>query len=262
MDNDSLNKKTFYVRLGLSVIVFIAALVNSLTAFAITQEDPECIVDKTHIFLNSVNNFFKSTRGFKFGLMIITALIYDIGGVALAYAWIMFIKTWRPVVIIVLYLALKLFCQYIFIMKYPDDNLWEFPGFPSLLISYKHSNNFFFSGPVGLSIIFGYELTKLDSKVYRTIGWIVYSNIALQVFLDLSIRSHYFIDIVAGYFAAHYLILVADSIYPYFDKLYPLDENVDMMTGDNYSKLNGSPTLTGSSRTSSKDFGINCDIRK
>jgi hypothetical protein len=54
-------------------------------------------------------------------------------------------------------------------MRYPEGYLWDYPGFPSIFIPYGKTNDFFYSGHVGLCVIVFHEL--ITAKKYR---WAAY----------------------------------------------------------------------------------------
>ena len=42
-------------------------------------------------------------------------------------------------------------------MKFPEDWFWDDPGVPSIVVGYLRTNDFFFSGHVGMPIINAFE---------------------------------------------------------------------------------------------------------
>lgn len=97
-------------------------------------------------------------------------------------------------------------------MRYPTGYIFDDPGFPSLLISYKKTNDFFFSGHVGAPIIIGLEF-------YHFLGnkWIIFLCLfssLFEAFVMVVYRGHYCIDLVVGLVCAHYIFMMyqgADS---------------------------------------------------
>jgi hypothetical protein len=96
-----------------------------------------------------------------------------------------------------------------FTMKYPDGYLWEFPGFYSLTVPYGKTNDFFYSGHVGICLI--------NSLEFNANKWFIMSKISflmmiLQGFLMIVARGHYSIDLLAGIVFAHYFWVMAERL--------------------------------------------------
>jgi hypothetical protein len=87
-------------------------------------------------------------------------------------------------------------------MKFPDGYLWDNPGFPSIMVSYLKTNDFFFSGHCGLPILLlcEYRFLKIN---YMSLFCIF--TFFLEAFTMLSLRGHYSIDVIAGAIFAHYI---------------------------------------------------------
>jgi len=94
-------------------------------------------------------------------------------------------------------------------MKYPPGYLWDYPGFPSLSVSYLRTNDFFFSGHVGLPTIFGLEHKRLG---YRLMMWFCVFTVFLEAFTMVATHGHYIIDLMTGVVMAHYLTIIASEL--------------------------------------------------
>jgi hypothetical protein len=93
-------------------------------------------------------------------------------------------------------------------MRFPDGYLWDYPGFPSLFVSYIKSNDFFYSGHVGLPVLQICEFHKI--KKYN---WIPVSAfiVILEFFTMIVLRGHYTVDLFAGILIAHYSFMISDK---------------------------------------------------
>jgi PAP2 superfamily C-terminal len=85
--------------------------------------------------------------------------------------------------------------------------LWEFPGFYSITVPYGKTNDFFFSGHVGCCIINFLE--------FKANGWNRFASFSaltciFQTALMVSLRGHYFIDLISGVIFAHYMWMMAE----------------------------------------------------
>ena len=203
-------------------------MLNSLTNFAVSETEVDCIIDYSHIALKGVNNFFKSHSSLKKFSLFIIGIIIDSSAVILSYNFILKGKTWKPLIISIHFLLFKILCNFVFEMSYPEDSLLEYSGIPSILISYKFNKNPFFASLTGLNIIFVSELKRnvIENKQSNFMKYFVkicYANIPFKIFVDLSIRSHYIIDELTALILAHYCIISSDEITNFFDDNFPLD---------------------------------------
>jgi hypothetical protein len=217
----------------LSITVITVASYNSFTNFAVTDKETLCIYDYTHILLNGFNHFFKNNEIMKCLCQAIISVTMDISAIFLAINWIFKGRTWRPIVETTFFLFLKLLCSCLFQMRYTEDNLFSPCGFPSVLVSYNKTNDLFFSGLIGLNLIFATNLEKIceilkrkkkENKILNILCIILYLLIVLQFIIDLSIRSHYIIDEVSGLISAHFCVLSSKETSDFIDNKFPLSE--------------------------------------
>ena len=96
-----------------------------------------------------------------------------------------------------------------FLTRYPDGYEWEFPGFYSISVPYGATNNLFFNTTVGLCMI-----NFCEFKTNRCYKLAVLTIVALiyQVFLLITLRANYEIDIFAGIIFGHYSWMAAERI--------------------------------------------------
>jgi hypothetical protein len=153
-------------------------------------------------------------------------------------------------------MSLKLLTSFIFEVKYPEDTLFEYSGFPSLLVSYKLTNNLFFSSLIGLNFIFAVEMedlsfdreTKNNKTFYKIFSYILYVLVIVQFIIDLSIKSHYVIDEFTGLFTAHFCMISSEDLTRHLDIKYPLnnsDFSEDVVSTLSSKKI---PIFDGSNR--------------
>lgn len=116
--------------------------------------------------------------------------------------------TFRPVMTIFLFYGLRTVIQSIFFMEKPEGYDWDYPGFPSIFVPYGKTADFFYSGHVGICMINYLE--------FSAVGWRLWALFAIfvsgcQVFLMITLRSHYSIDLLAGFLFAHYMFLICEK---------------------------------------------------
>jgi hypothetical protein len=205
------SQKGFKARLAVVVIASLVLIVNSFTNFMIVQDFPQCIKDVFLQLTDPLNQFLMNHNLLRNIWMIISSFLLDIIVVFTSYSWIMNGKTWKPIVAVILFFSLKLICSSLFIVKYPEGMMWDYPGFPS------------FSGYVGLNLICYLELRKLN---LINISYLALFELIFQSLMLLSLRANYTVDILSSILAAHYLYLASTQITEYINTKINLDEEL------------------------------------
>ena len=90
-------------------------------------------------------------------------------------------------------------CQAIVVLPAPPGIIWRDPGFPSLFVTYKVGNDFFFSGHTALAVYGAIQLAALGIPALTGLGIL---TAILQMVLVILLRAHWTLDVVAGLFAA------------------------------------------------------------
>jgi hypothetical protein len=167
------------------------------------------VADHTHEALAAVNVFFNAHPAITNAVLIVTSFELDVAALSMV-AFFFVRKESRPLLGLWLVLLLRQLCQASVSMPKPDGLLWHYPGFPSLVVTYGASSDFFFSGHMALSTLFAMELSIQGAKRWKQI--VAWGAIGLHVFVILSMRFHYVQDVVAGFLAAIVAALVARAV--------------------------------------------------
>ncbi len=101
-----------------------------------------------------------------------------------------------------------------FLMRFPEGYIWGYPGFPSLVIPYDKTNDFFFSGHVGGALIASLEY-RANGHFYIFLFGLF--TMACQFFMMVCMRGHYSIDLFSGLIFGLFFFLIAVKIAPYVD---------------------------------------------
>lgn len=72
---------------------------------------------------------------------------------------------------------------------------------------YGKTNDFFFSGHVGCCVI---NILEFNAFGWYRFGWFSFATCIMQIMLMISLRGHYFIDLVSGVIFAHYIWMMAE----------------------------------------------------
>jgi hypothetical protein len=226
-------KRFFYIKISISIFVFSVSLINSLTEMLVPEDEPVCIEDKTHNIFNYFNSVLKLHGFVKKIILVINGLAMDSCLISLVYAWITYGKSWKPVMRISLFLLFKFLLKNIFLEKLPDGDLLEFPGIPSLVMSYSKTNDLFFSGHIGILFLIGTELWDFRSYSIRLklMSFLCFAMLPWLSVFELSIRSAYSLDILIGIISAHYCTFIPEKLVGHIDNYFFLDdtnENIEI----------------------------------
>lgn len=140
--------------------------------------------------------------------LIVTSALIDVCGLYLLGAAI-FGPTMQPLVAILILFALRQMCQATCSLPAPPGLIWHHPGFPSLLVTYGTSNDFFFSGHTAISVLCALQLAHTAPPWLVAIGATV---AALEAITVIVLRAHYTMDVFTAIFTAW----GADKIARYF----------------------------------------------
>jgi hypothetical protein len=145
--------------------------------------------------------------------LIVTSALIDVFGLYLLASAI-FGPTLRPFVAILILFGLRQSCQAICTLPTPPGALWRYPGFPSLLVTYGTTNDFFFSGHTAISVLGALQLAHVAPIWLAVVGAVVATIEAATVII---LRAHYTMDVFAALFAAWGADAIAQRIAPHVD---------------------------------------------
>lgn len=173
------------------------------------------------------NRFLRENRAWSNTLLISSSAVIDLlGGFLLL--WAIFGPSLRPFVGLLILFALRQLSQNLCVLPPPDGIIWEYPGFPSLLVTYDVANDFFFSGHTGIAVYGAVEIGRMK-------GWKgVSCGVAIAVFEATSVlllRAHYTMDVLTGVLAAICAAYFASRISP------AVDSRIDTVCCNRRSKL-------------------------
>lgn len=215
-------------RIIMAVLTFGFALGNTVSNFAVMKGEPQGLLDLTHEYTKDLNQYLAENTPLRHSLMTTTGLIQDLCILTLCYFWIKKGRNWRPVISLFLFYFTKINFQATFCMKYPDNYMWDDPGFPSITITYYKSSNFFFSGLIGLNFIVAEYLMDFKSQMSTFMGMMSFLNMFFQAFFFICLRSNYIIDIWTSAFVGHFAYYVSKDINYYLERYLPLFEYISI----------------------------------
>lgn len=131
-------------------------------------------------------------------LLIVTSAFIDLFGLFMIAASI-FGASLRPFIALLVLFALRQGCQAVCTLPFPPGMIWRRPGFPSLLVTYGTSNDFFFSGHTAIALLGAIEIAQLGIPALTAAAAAI---AALEMLTVIVLRAHYTMDIFAAAAAA------------------------------------------------------------
>jgi hypothetical protein len=98
----------------------------------------------------------------------------------------------RPFLTYVLFFTLRQTMQYLIGLPIPPHIIWHDPGIPSLLQNYQITNDLYFSGHAGISLIAAFEMSSFGKRWLTTLGFTIF---ALESILVIALQIHYTMDV-------------------------------------------------------------------
>ena len=103
-------------------------------------------------------------------------------------------------------MVVRYLCQYVNRLPAPKNLLWGDPGFPTLIVTYDTTHDYFFSGHTAFSLIFASNMYPWNPLTQCFSILLVLTEISYIVFTN----GHYFMDIYGGfvsYLAFKYILM-------------------------------------------------------
>jgi membrane-associated phospholipid phosphatase len=205
-----------WTTIGLRAGIIVAGLVlwywtQSLIA---RKAAPKGIIgDVIHDLTAGWHRFFSTnTRAARIAL-IVSSLFIDLFGLTLLGVGI-FGPTFAPCLAILILFALRQICQGLCTLPPPPGIIWRDPGFPTLLVTYKVGNDFFFSGHTAMAVLGAITAAQLGPTWLAIVAAVVALG---EILVVLVLRAHYTLDVVAGAFAAFFAAALAGRFAPMVD---------------------------------------------
>ena len=172
------------------------------------------IGDGMHLLLAPLNHYLILHSKAANGLLIMSSGLVDILAVFILLEWL-FGRSVRPLLGLGIVLALRQVMQGLCALPIPQNMIWHYPGFPSLLVTYGVANDFFFSAHTAITVFAATELARLGR------GWLKGLAVLCVVFeatTVLILRIHYTMDVFTAIITALYVAHITEKISPGLDQ--------------------------------------------
>jgi hypothetical protein len=169
------------------------------------------IGDSLHSATAPANLYLHAYPSVANALLIVSSAIIDLLGILLLSKWL-FGTSVRPLLGLVIVLGLRQIMEAVVALPAPPNAIWHYPGFPSLLVTYDVSNDYFFSGHTAIAVLGATEIARLGHRWLTALGVVI---VVFEVLTVLVLRAHYTMDVftglVTGLYSAYLASCLADS---------------------------------------------------
>lgn len=202
------------------ILARIAVIVVALVIWFWTQRligrkkgDGQAIGDAVHRLTARWHRYFTEHEKSADRALIVSSLFIDLFGVLLI-ASAVFGPSFAPFIGILIVFSLRQLCQLCCTLPPPPGIIWRNPGFPSALVTYDVSNDFFFSGHTALAVLGAIEVCQIAPW---WLGAIAIAVALGEVVIVIVLRAHYTLDVITGAFAAFFAAGLAARFAPTVD---------------------------------------------
>ena len=112
------------------------------------------------------------------------------------------------------FLTQRQICQALCSLPPPPGVIWRHPGFPSLLVTYGTSQDYFFSGHTAIAVLGAFALVAAGPPWLAAVA---VTAAALEAAVVLILRAHYTMDVFAAACAAWCAWSLGGAITPVVD---------------------------------------------
>jgi hypothetical protein len=203
--NDARSGRALVIRL----VITAAALVIWFWTQSLIGSRPAPVTgigDSLHTATAAANSYLHTHPSSANALLIVSSAIIDLLAIFLLSGWIVR-GSLRPFLGLVIVLGLRQITQALVSLPAPPDAIWHYPGFPSLLVTYGVSNDFFFSGHTAIAVLAATEIARAGKRWLTGIGVLI---VIFEILTVLVLRAHYTMDVFAGIVAGLYAAHLAD----------------------------------------------------
>lgn len=169
--------------------------------------------DRLHAWSAPLHGWFRGHARATDATLIVSSALIDVFGLYLLGSAI-FGSSLRPLLAVLILFSLRQICQLVGTLPPPSGMLWRDPGFPSLLVTYGTSNDFFFSGHTAIAVLGVMELAQVapSGLVAAAAGIAVLEAVTVIV-----LRAHYTMDVFGAIFTAWGAETIAQRLAPTVD---------------------------------------------
>lgn len=212
-------KIVFICRATLIAILIAFTIFNAITAIAIVPDSTSCLWDGVFELTEPINTFFVENQEPKNAILIFSSFLIDCLLLWFSIRYAFWGRSSRQMIFFSLFYGTRGVIQRFFLMRVPPGYAWDYPGFPSLTVSYEKTSDFFYSGHVGVMLFCALENRHLGNYYMM---WVALFVCALEFVIMIFLRGHYSVDLISGLVFSHYYWIVSEGMADKLDKFLGL----------------------------------------
>jgi hypothetical protein len=192
---------SLYKQYGLKIGIIVLSLIawfKSQSMIAGREMNSGLIGDGIHELTEKINSYFADNAKKANILLVVTSLLIDFFGLFIIGAAI-FGPSMKPFIALLILFAMRQVCQAFCALPAPPQMIWRNPGFPSLLVTYGVSNDFFFSGHTAVAVLGSIVIFNLCPLWLGVVAGLV---AVFEMAAVLVLRAHYTMDVFSAVVAA------------------------------------------------------------
>ena len=205
----------FYLKLIICLISLCLLVKMNYIRTNQFQKEVKCFEDMSFVLSDEPYKILKSNKVVLYGFLIFAGLLVDIVVIFGGIMNCILQPSWRMLATVAVVYIFRGYVQGVYLMDHPSEQIFQYPGFSSLVVSYFETNDYFFSGHVAIPTIIGLEFRKTG---YKMLSIFCFVTSFIECLLMIFTRGHYSIDIYAGYIFSFYFFRIVDSFIPFIDK--------------------------------------------
>lgn len=217
-DLKSATSKVKPIMVAKIAMVFLILTINFLYSrkFNTPRKSVECLRDNIFELTQGLNEQLNSNKGLLRIFQLTSSGLVDFADLSILYYYYKVGLDLRYPIQLILFYVTRGIVQNIFLFRYPEGGVWDYPGFPSLTVPYGLNNDFYYSGHCGFVTMMGFEMWRLG-------------NLKLAIFIGLTAlylgfvlvasRIHYSIDIPIGILVGAYCHYLSNKYLRHFQAI-------------------------------------------
>lgn len=146
--------------------------------------------------LEDINSNYAEQNYQRHALLITSSIAMDVSVYASFFVFVKYSKNWVFLIALFLFYGVRQLMLSLFVFRFPEGYIFDAPSISSLTVSYFKTNDFFYSGHIGILIIIFLEFRA--KMINKFVSLIILLVACLESFTMLALRGHYFVDILFG----------------------------------------------------------------
>ena len=156
------SSKFYYQKLVIAILIIIGSFSTAYVSKDIHKRNIPVVRDRVFEATDGINAWFQADVHRRNNFIIFCSLLMDINCLATFYRWVTFTKTYRFIICLCFFYGVRAVLQFIFEIPYPDGYNWGFPGVMSIFVPYGRTDDFFYSGHVGICMLTFLEFSAAE----------------------------------------------------------------------------------------------------